>query len=245
MIGTTKETSPIEEIYQKTFQRIVELKNEQKYYNNLRFFLDRLRWHCHFIQKLENQPDIEFKNLNKLYDNIRSEYNEEYFILWKNGKTGYPIIDAAMRSLKATGWINFRLRATLVSFASYNLFLPWQITSIYLAQLFTDYEPGIHYYQFQMQSGTTGINSLRIYNPIKQAVDNDPQCIFIKKWVEELKHVNKCDILTLNDLDDIAEYSKPIVDEKISRKQAASALYKIRNKSNHKEISNLILNIHH
>ena len=68
----------------------------------------------------------------------------------------------------------------LVSFASYQLWLDWRITSKYLARLFTDYEPGIHYSQVQMQSGTTGINTIRIYNPIKQSLDYDPNGNFIK-----------------------------------------------------------------
>ena len=77
----------------------------------------------------------------------------------------------------------------LVSFASYQLWLDWRITSKYLANLFTDYEPGIHYSQFQMQSGTTGINAIRIYNPIKQSRDQDPDAVFIKKWIPELSNV--------------------------------------------------------
>ena len=104
---------------------------------------------CHFIQKLEDQPRIEFENMHSLYNDLReSDFNKEFFNAWKHGKTGYPLIDACMRCLIATGWLNFRMRAMLMSFASYNLWLHWRETGLYLDRLFTDYEPGIHYYSF-------------------------------------------------------------------------------------------------
>ena len=150
----------------------------------------RLRWHCHFIQKLEDEPRIEFENMSRSYDGLREEeFNQDRFEAWKSGTTGFPMVDACIRCLKETGWINFRMRAMLVSFASYHLWLHWRPTSIVLARWFTDYEPGIHYPQFQMQSGTTGINALRIYSPSKQAKDHDPDGIFIRRWVSELRNV--------------------------------------------------------
>ena len=79
----------------------------------------------------------------------------------------------------------------LVSFAAYQLWLHWQRPAWHLAQCFTDYEPGIHYCQIQMQSGTTGINAVRIYNPVKQSQDQDPKGIFIKRWIPELSGVSE------------------------------------------------------
>lgn len=82
----------------------------------------------------------------------------------------------------------------LVSVASYHLWLHWREPALHLARLFVDYEPGIHYPQVQMQSGTTGINSLRIYNPTKQSVDQDPEGLFIRAWVPELARIDNASI---------------------------------------------------
>ncbi len=161
---------------------------------SLRSFIARLHWHCHFMQKLESEPRIEFSAFLPELDVLRSEaWTDERankLAAWSEGRTGYPFIDACMRSLRATGWINFRMRAMLMSFASYDLWLPWRLSGLHLARQFTDYEPGIHWPQVQMQSGTTGINTLRMYSPVKQSIDQDGDGVFIRRWVPELAGVS-------------------------------------------------------
>lgn len=150
----------------------------------------RLAWRDHFMQKLESQPDIESQCLHPFYEDLRSRVpDSERLEAWKTGETGLPFVDACMRQLIHTGWINFRMRAMLMAVASYHLWLDWRVTGAHLARLFTDYEPGIHWPQVQMQSGTTGMNTPRIYNPVKQGVDHDPDGRFVRLWVPELRPV--------------------------------------------------------
>ena len=153
-------------------------------------FEGRLHWHCHFMQKLESEPRLEFENLQCATRQLRNpQPDPERLDAWINGRTGWPLVDACMRALAHTGWINFRMRAMLTSVASYQLWMHWREPGLHLARQFLDYEPGIHWSQLQMQSGTTGINTLRIYNPVKQSHDQDPHGVFIRTWVPELSRV--------------------------------------------------------
>jgi len=205
----------------------------------LRGFAGRLRWHCHFMQKLEDEPAIEFHNFARVCDGLReNDFNKAHFDAWCEGRTGYPMVDACMRSLRATGWLNFRMRAMLVSFASYHLWLHWRQTGLFLARQFLDFEPGIHWSQMQMQSGTTGINTLRIYSPTKQAQDQDPEGVFIRRWVPELARVPLPYLAEPWKMDESVQrmatcvigvdYPAPIVNDKEAMKAAKDRLYGLR-----------------
>ncbi len=179
------------EVVQMTRAHIEELPPQaSRHRAGLQAFMSRLYWHCHFIQKLESEPEIEWQNMHRGYDGLREEsFNEAFFEALKNAQTGWPMVDASVVMLRETGWLNFRMRAMLVSVAAYPLWLHWQPVGEWLATQFLDYEPGIHWSQLQMQSGTTGINTTRVYNPIKQAQDHDPQGLFVRRWLPAMRNV--------------------------------------------------------
>jgi len=177
----------IREIAQATAARQTEVADPQ-WKKSLKSYQSRLAWRDHFIQKLEDQPRIETHCLHSAYEHMREDHPERR-LAWQRGETGLPFVDACMRSLNATGWLNFRMRSMLQAVASYHLWLDWRASAPHLARMFTDYEAGIHWSQVQMQSGTTGMNTVRIYNPVKQGRDQDPTGAFTRRWVPELRAV--------------------------------------------------------
>ncbi len=199
--------------------------------------LSRLAWHCHFIQKLEDQPTIEITCLHPAFEGLRGT-DPARVAAWAKGETGIPFIDACMRALVATGWINFRMRAMLCSFAAYQLWQDWRAPAHHLARSFIDYEPGIHYPQVQMQSGTTGINTLRIYNPVKQGLDHDPEGVFLRKWLPELAGVPtpllhepwkaETPLLKAAGVRLDSTYPRPIVDPEAAARFARETLWAVR-----------------
>ena len=223
----------IRQVYQQLNKLFPQLKNKKDLYS----FKKRLYWHCHFVQKLHTEPELEFKSMHRMCDDLRAEHDDEMIEKWITGKTGFPFLDACMKFLQTYGWINFRMRAMIMSFASYNLWQPWQKTSPLLAKFFTDYEPGIHISQVQMQSGVTGINLPRIYSVAKQSMDQDPNADWIKSLIPELCDFDSESIHTAQ----LGEsYLPQIVNLKDSAKYARDRIWSIRKSKAFKNEAKLV-----
>ena len=127
---------------------------------SLSSFRRRLAWRCHFIQKMEMEPNLDLVAQNPVIDrNLRRELDDDRFERWKDGNTGWPFLDA-YEAVEFHGMDKFQDEGDDNVSASYNLWMPWRETGAYLAKQFLDYEPGIHWSQVGMQSGTTGINTI-------------------------------------------------------------------------------------
>ncbi len=248
----------IKQVFQASLQRAKELRAERVsngWLGSLASFQSRLRWHDHFIQKLEDEPGLEFYNANRGFDGLREDdFNQDFFEAWKAGQTGYPLIDACMRCLNETGWLNFRMRAMVTSFASYHLWLHWRETGLYLGKQWIDDEPGIHWSQIQMQSGVTGINTVRIYSPEKQVLDQDPKGIFIRQWVPELAPIPDQYLVQPHTLPPMMQgmlgveigkdYPAPVVDSKAAYQAARTRMFSAKGKARVKQEAGKVLEKH-
>lgn len=227
-------------VYKTTQQKMRELAcplpdgiptaAHKRHYASLKSFSARLHWRDHFIQRLEDEPKMPDYTLNPAFEHVLFENDPVKLEAWMKGTTGEPMIDACMRCLQSTGFLNFRMRSMCISYGVYGLHLDWRVLGREMAKMFFDYEPGIHWSQVQMQAGVVGINTIRVYSPEKQLLDQDPDCRFVREWISELSEFSSDEIKNYNNLlADLGSYPHPIVDFKSQSAEMKKRIYGIKN----------------
>ena len=239
-------TMSLRTVFQELDSRIIKLKEEKirgGWLRSLHAFQSRLYWRDHFIQRLEAFPELEKFPLNPAYRNIPYQDDLGFLHAWLSGTTGFPMVDACMRCLAQTGFLNFRMRAMVVSFACFGLHLSWRLIHPPLAQRFLDYEPGIHLSQLQMQAGVIGFNTLRVYSPKKQFLDHDPNGVFVRKWIPELRDSTTVEIAEAEN-HSIPGYEPAIICLSSQAKVMKDRIYEVRRSADGKRATKGVLQSH-
>jgi deoxyribodipyrimidine photo-lyase len=200
-------------------EKVEPVTGSEKLRFSLSAFQDRLRWRDSFRQKFFFHPEWTIQNrhheFNAIYDN--SPLSTSQIILyeaWKQGRTGFPLIDASMRQLLNNGWINFRMRAMCATFLTINLGISWHYGALHFMNYLIDGDAAIDHWQWQMQAGVTNPMStgFRIYNPDKNRIERDPKFFYVRHWINELKNATDFEI-TSNLFDRKAiNYPEKIID---------------------------------
>jgi deoxyribodipyrimidine photo-lyase len=177
-------------------------------------WLNELIWREFYMMILDHFPKTMDQAFRPEYDRIKWVNNEDQFKAWCNGETGYPLVDAGMRELNATGYMHNRVRMVVASFLSKDLLIDWRWGEHYFARKLLDYEmaSNVGGWQWAAGSGTDAAPYFRIFNPDSQLKKFDPQLVYIKKWVPEYA--------------DFSKYPKPIIDHAFARDRCLKAFKK-------------------
>ncbi|MCL6296111.1 cryptochrome/photolyase family protein [Jejuia spongiicola] len=182
----------------KMIKKAIAEKNE--------IFLQELIWREFFMQILWHFPHTENKSFKPKYDRIQWRNNEKEFKIWCEGKTGYPLVDAGMRQLNATGFMHNRVRMLVGSFLCKHLLIDWRWGEAYFAEKLHDYEmaSNIGNWQWVAGCGVDAAPYFRIFNPTTQIQKFDKNLAYIKNWVPDFQELT---------------YSTPMVDHKFARER--------------------------
>ena len=180
-------------------------------------YLSELIWRDFYAQILYNFPHVENAAFRPEYDRIEWVNNEDDFYKWKNGNTGYPIVDAGMRELNTTGYMHNRVRMVVASFLTKHLLINWQWGEAYFAEKLIDFDLASNNggWQWAAGCGTDAAPYFRIFSPQAQQERFDPKFIYIKKWVPEYGTSN---------------YTLPLVDHKMARERCLQVYKRALNK---------------
>lgn len=215
----------------EVFNKIKKIKatSEQK-----EFYIREVFWREFYNYILFHNPKSEFENYNKI--EVNWSQNEDNFLAWCEGKTGVPLVDAAMREFNKTGTMHNRLRMIVSSYLTKNLLIDWKKGEEYFASKLLDYEASsnIGSWQWAASTGADAVPYFRIFNPYLQSAKFDKEAIFIKSVIPQLKDVEAKQIHTENGVqnDIFLDYPKQIVSISFSRKRAIDEFKRANNEKN-------------
>jgi deoxyribodipyrimidine photo-lyase len=196
----------------------------------LEMFTDRLVWNMHYNQKLVDWSGWTERAVNPVFEGFNQDrHDSDLVAAWKRGETGFPMVDASMRCLRETGWLNFRMRAMCASFFAHVLQQPWWVGADWYHHHLIDSDVGINYTQWQSQAGLIGKPAQRVYNPRKQVRDHEPDGEWIAEWVPELaplpsQHLDRPERTPLSVQEECGvaigeDYPRPVVDFEARREE--------------------------
>lgn len=179
-------------------------------------YLNELIWRDFYQMIIFHFPQSAKVAFRSKYDRIEWEHNEEHFNAWCEGKTGYPLVDAGMRELNATGFMHNRVRMVVASFLTKHLLLDWRLGETYFAEKLLDYEmaSNVGGWQWAAGCGCDAAPYFRVFNPTSQQEKFDPDFKYIKKWIPEYE---------------TDKYPKPIIDHKFARERVLERYKKALN----------------
>lgn len=189
-------------------------------------WLNELIWREFYIHILYHFPHVQKNSFRTQYDQIQWRNDPDEFEAWKQGQTGYPVVDAAMRQMLATGWMHNRARMIVASFLVKDLLIDWRWGERWFMQNLLDGDVAANNggWQWTAGTGTDAAPYFRIFNPLLQSKKFDPQGVYIKKWVPELAHLDANIIHAPWEKNiTLANYPEPVVDHKFARQRTLEA----------------------
>jgi len=203
----------------------ISVREVYKVFHSNKGFIRQLYWRDFYANILYSFPHVLGHSLKPKYDKIKWHNNKNWFKKWCDGETGFPLVDAGMRQMNTTGYMENRARLIVMSFLIKTLLIDWRYGEKYFATKLTDYDPASNNGNIQWVSGG-GADSqqyMRIFSPFRQQEEHDTKCEYIKKWIPELaalepKIIHKWDTEYVNHKE--IKYPKPICDFSEQRKKA-------------------------
>ncbi len=212
----------IRTIWQATLEALENCRSEEAE-TNIITWQKELAWREFYQHCLYFFPELEQGAYRAEFKNFPWDNNQEYFQAWCEGKTGYPIVDAAMRQLNETGWMHNRCRMIVASFLTKDLIIDWRWGEKYFMQKLYDGDLAANNGGWQW-SASSGMDPkpLRIFNPASQSQKFDPEAEYIRTWLPEISSLDTEQLVTgkISDLERYScNYPQPIVDHKVQQRR--------------------------